>query len=198
MNTLGASWWIDAGVWLLRTSVQATVVLAIVLIVRSAFRRVIAPRWTYLLWLLVIARLVLPVTPASPFSVFNIGKALVRDATELLPIATAQAAPASVLRRERFEREAFEVALHPMSRADVTGATTGVTRTHSTAGDFSRGDLTSVSAGDLATLTSVGAMREIVSSGEAALPPAGAQPPGLASPAAMSRTLVVTTEGGPA
>ena len=37
----------------------------------GVFRRQLTPKWRYALWLLVLGRLVLPVSPPSPFSLFN-------------------------------------------------------------------------------------------------------------------------------
>ena len=58
-------------VWLLRASWQASILILMVLAVQHLFRRHLSPKWRYRLWLLVLVRLVLPVSPASRFSVFN-------------------------------------------------------------------------------------------------------------------------------
>src|SRR5881628_2110819 len=54
-----------------RASWQACVLAALVLLARRAFGARLSARWRYNLWLLVLVRLVLPVTPASRFSLFN-------------------------------------------------------------------------------------------------------------------------------
>jgi beta-lactamase regulating signal transducer with metallopeptidase domain len=59
------------GTWLLRTSAEASVLIALVFALRFALRRRLSPRWQYALWLLVVLRLALPALPASPTSVFN-------------------------------------------------------------------------------------------------------------------------------
>jgi beta-lactamase regulating signal transducer with metallopeptidase domain len=61
------------GAWLLRTSLEASVLILLILALRFALRRRLSPRWQYALWLLVVARLALPVLPPSPTSVFNLG-----------------------------------------------------------------------------------------------------------------------------
>ena len=67
-------WAIDAGT-------SASVVAAAVFAVQSAFGRWLTPAWRYRLWGLVIVRLLLPVAPASPLSVWNIDVATpLRDA----------------------------------------------------------------------------------------------------------------------
>lgn len=57
--------------WVWRTSWQAAILVALILLVQWLFGRKLAPGWRYSLWLLVVIRLVLPVTPQSPVSVFN-------------------------------------------------------------------------------------------------------------------------------
>jgi beta-lactamase regulating signal transducer with metallopeptidase domain len=56
-----------------RTSLQATVLVGLVLLIQVLFKRMLTPRWCYLFGLLVLLRLVMPVVPASPFSIFNLG-----------------------------------------------------------------------------------------------------------------------------
>ncbi len=60
------------GVWLLRTSLEATVLIALVLLARFVFARQLAARARYALWMLVVVRLAMPVAPPSRFSVFNL------------------------------------------------------------------------------------------------------------------------------
>lgn len=59
---------------LLKASVQAAVLIVLVLAVQWAFARRLKPRWRYMLWLLVILRLALPWTISSSASVFNLFK----------------------------------------------------------------------------------------------------------------------------
>jgi beta-lactamase regulating signal transducer with metallopeptidase domain len=61
----------DALLWLWQTSLAAAVLAAIVLVFQLTFARWLGPRWTYVLWLLVIARLLLPSAPQSSVSIFN-------------------------------------------------------------------------------------------------------------------------------
>ncbi len=56
-----------------RASWQASVLVLLILLAQMVFGKRLAPKWRYALWLLVVVRLLLPVTPASTWSVFNVG-----------------------------------------------------------------------------------------------------------------------------
>lgn len=60
--------------WMLRTHVQASVVVLLVLAAQVLFRRWLSPGWRYALWGLVLLRLIVPVLPQSPLSIFNLGR----------------------------------------------------------------------------------------------------------------------------
>jgi beta-lactamase regulating signal transducer with metallopeptidase domain/N-acetylneuraminic acid mutarotase len=57
--------------WLLRVSLQSAVLIVLVLLVQWAFRRWMSPACRHALWLLVVARLILPLSLESRFSMFN-------------------------------------------------------------------------------------------------------------------------------
>jgi bla regulator protein BlaR1 len=57
--------------WLVSTSWQAAVLAALVCCVQMIFRRVLGARWRYLLWSLVVARLLLPSLPESSMSLYR-------------------------------------------------------------------------------------------------------------------------------
>ena len=57
--------------WLLNNSLQAGVLVLLVLLVQWIFRRQLTSRWRFALWWVVIVRLVLPFGPESAVSVFN-------------------------------------------------------------------------------------------------------------------------------
>lgn len=57
--------------WLLRASWQAGVLALIVLALQWALQKKLSAAWRHALWLLVVARLLLPVSPRSALSVFN-------------------------------------------------------------------------------------------------------------------------------
>jgi len=57
--------------WLWRASWQASVLVGLVLLVQAIFRNKLAARWRSALWWLVLIRLVMPVVPQTPWSLFN-------------------------------------------------------------------------------------------------------------------------------
>ncbi|MHB1305763.1 MAG: M56 family metallopeptidase, partial [Limisphaerales bacterium] len=57
---------------LLRASWQAAALVVIVVSLQRLLRPWLAARWRHALWLVVLARLLLPITPASGWSVFNL------------------------------------------------------------------------------------------------------------------------------
>lgn len=58
--------------WILEASWQASLLAIAVLLVQLAFRSHLNPRWRYLLWFLVLARLLVPALPESPVSVYHL------------------------------------------------------------------------------------------------------------------------------
>src|SRR5687768_7920239 len=74
--TAGVQSFLDAAADLLaavaRASWQACALAAVVLLLHRLFGDRIPARVRYNLWLLVVLRLALPVTPQSPFSLFNL------------------------------------------------------------------------------------------------------------------------------
>ncbi len=64
----------DLEVWvngLLNASLQAALLVPVILLIQWLLRGRLAARWRHALWWLLLARLVLPVSIASPFSLFN-------------------------------------------------------------------------------------------------------------------------------
>jgi beta-lactamase regulating signal transducer with metallopeptidase domain len=60
--------------WLLGVSWRAAVLAGLVLLFQRLLASRLSPAWRYGLWLLVLARLLLPVAPGSPWSIFNLGR----------------------------------------------------------------------------------------------------------------------------
>lgn len=58
--------------WLLLTSLKATIVAVLIIIVQILFRKKLSARWLYALWFLLIARLLIPFEVSSPVSIFNV------------------------------------------------------------------------------------------------------------------------------
>jgi beta-lactamase regulating signal transducer with metallopeptidase domain len=73
--------------WLVRTTLEGSVLILLVFLARRLLGKHLSPRSRAALWLLVVARLALPMAPASPASVFNIGHAVGIPAAVLSPPA---------------------------------------------------------------------------------------------------------------
>jgi bla regulator protein BlaR1 len=58
--------------WLLRTTVQASLLIILILLVQLMLRGKLGVRWHYCLWLLLLIRLVMPWAPESRVSIFNL------------------------------------------------------------------------------------------------------------------------------
>src|SRR5262245_51634441 len=59
--------------WLWQTSLSATVLIGLVLLIQMLLKKYLSPQSVYALWLLVVARLMMPMVPSASFSVFNLG-----------------------------------------------------------------------------------------------------------------------------
>ncbi|KQX51712.1 M56 family metallopeptidase [Paenibacillus sp. Root444D2] len=57
--------------WVWSVSTMASVLVVLIIVMQHVLRHRLKPRWHYLLWLLVIIRLVLPWGPESEFSIYN-------------------------------------------------------------------------------------------------------------------------------
>jgi beta-lactamase regulating signal transducer with metallopeptidase domain len=68
MPIASASFTLLSGLW--AVSWQATVLVGVVLLMRAIFGRWIGPRWRHALWALVLVRLLIPVLPQSPMSLY--------------------------------------------------------------------------------------------------------------------------------
>jgi beta-lactamase regulating signal transducer with metallopeptidase domain len=60
--------------WVLQASWQAAVLAALVLAAQLIFRNRLSPSWRYGLWMLVVVRLLMPLSPQSALSIFNLTK----------------------------------------------------------------------------------------------------------------------------
>src|SRR5687767_12188421 len=78
--------------WLLAATWKGSLLLAVALTLHWLLRDRISPRWRHALLLVAMMRLLLPVAPAAPFSIFNLASAA-NDPVELsvaprmLPVA---------------------------------------------------------------------------------------------------------------
>jgi len=57
--------------WLLQTSWQASILVFIILLLQSLLRKFLPASWSFALWLVLLIRMLLPITPSSQLSLFN-------------------------------------------------------------------------------------------------------------------------------
>ncbi|NOU87679.1 hypothetical protein GC102_18145 [Paenibacillus sp. LMG 31460] len=62
---------IDLFDWVWSVSTMASVLVVLIVVMQHLLRHRLKPRWHYLMWLLVIVRLILPWGPESEFSIYN-------------------------------------------------------------------------------------------------------------------------------
>src|SRR5690242_14186038 len=74
--------------WTWQTSLYASVLIALVLVIQLAGGKRLAPRWRYALGILVLIRLLMPAVPESAFSIFNLGKRVLPSSAPVTPIPT--------------------------------------------------------------------------------------------------------------
>lgn len=58
--------------WVIETSIMASIVVGFILCVKIVLRNKLTPRWQYVLWMILIVRLVLPWSPDSSYSIYSI------------------------------------------------------------------------------------------------------------------------------
>ncbi|MDA2434104.1 M56 family metallopeptidase [Bacillus cereus] len=58
--------------WLIETSIMASILVVLILCIKVLFRNKLTPRWQYMLWIILIIRLVLPWSPDSSYSIYSV------------------------------------------------------------------------------------------------------------------------------
>ncbi|MEK4780440.1 M56 family metallopeptidase [Bacillus sp. FSL L8-0199] len=58
--------------WVIETSVMASILVGLILCIKVLFRNKLTPRWQYMLWIILIIRLVLPWSPDSSYSIYSV------------------------------------------------------------------------------------------------------------------------------
>ena len=107
-----------------RASWQAALLAGMVLIVQWLLRGRLSARWRYNLWLLVLLRLIVPVTPQSSLSIFNLSK---RFAVVSAPSTVANVEIASPpLRLSALSKRETVVEAVPLARSAKPQAIMGV------------------------------------------------------------------------
>ncbi len=73
--------------WLVKTTIQGSVLIGLILLVKIILRGRLPIRWHYFFWLLLLVRLAAPRLPQSRFSIFNfIPESLQTRQVEILPV----------------------------------------------------------------------------------------------------------------
>ena len=76
--------------WLLRSTLQASMLIGLILLVQITLRSKLGPRWSHALWLVLLLRMVLPWAPQSRASIFNlIPQSVPQRQTEYAPAQPA-------------------------------------------------------------------------------------------------------------
>lgn len=58
--------------WVIETSIMASIVVGLILCVKVLLRNRLTPRWQYMLWMILIIRLLLPWSPDSSYSIYSL------------------------------------------------------------------------------------------------------------------------------
>ena len=58
--------------WLLRSTIQASIVICLILLIQAVLRNRLTARWHYALWLILVVRMILPWAPQSRFSIYSL------------------------------------------------------------------------------------------------------------------------------
>ena len=98
--------------WVLHSTLRVTVLIALILALKALFRDKLPVRWHAALWLVLVARMILPWAPESPVSVFN-----------LLPSAAQSIVVDEAVLPARENSRSFRVPAGPRQRELVTAET---------------------------------------------------------------------------
>ncbi|MFB6433366.1 M56 family metallopeptidase [Bacillus thuringiensis] len=58
--------------WLIETSLMASILVGFILCIKILFRNKLTPRWQYMLWIVLMVRLLLPWSPDSSYSIYSL------------------------------------------------------------------------------------------------------------------------------
>lgn len=58
--------------WVIETAIMASILVGLILCIKILLRNKLPPRWQYLLWIILIVRLLLPWSPDSSYSIYSI------------------------------------------------------------------------------------------------------------------------------
>lgn len=103
--------------WLWRASWQGSVLVILVLTVQWLFRNRLNPQWSYALWLLVVVRLMLPISPESNWSLYNLA---IRAQGDTVTATVAEARPPLPVIGETERFAANDLHFEPVESSDFT------------------------------------------------------------------------------
>ncbi|SDF69567.1 BlaR1 peptidase M56 [Paenibacillus sp. cl6col] len=72
--------------WVTKTSLMASIIVVLILLVRAALKDRLPIKWQYMLWFVLLARMLLPWVPESSFSLYNLFS--IADKPITLPISS--------------------------------------------------------------------------------------------------------------
>ncbi|MGG3726700.1 M56 family metallopeptidase, partial [Bacillus wiedmannii] len=84
--------------WMIETSIMASILVGLILCIKVLFRNKLTPRWQYMLWIILIIRLVLPWSADSSYSIYSVLTYKSDDA-----FISSQIPVASFLSKERMQ-----------------------------------------------------------------------------------------------
>lgn len=114
-------------VWLLRSTLQASMLIGLILLVQITLRSKLGPRWSHAIWLVLLLRMVLPWAPQSRASIFNlIPQSFPQIQTEYAPAQPANENFKSPV-ADKKTTPAFAGAGSASAQAEVTSVSTSDT-----------------------------------------------------------------------
>ncbi|MCU4782540.1 M56 family metallopeptidase [Bacillus cereus] len=114
--------------WVVETSIMASILVGLILCIKILFRNKLTPRWQYMLWIILILRLVLPWSPDSSYSIYSVLTYKNNDA-----FISRQNPVASILTKERMQELKNIDNTKDLTKEDTyTSSSTQTTQTNKT------------------------------------------------------------------
>lgn len=114
--------------WMIETSIMASILVGLILCIKVLFRNKLTPRWQYMLWIILIIRLVLPWSPDSSYSIYSVLTYKNDDA-----FIFSQNPVASILTKERMQELKNIGNTKDLTKEDTyTSSSTQTTQTNKT------------------------------------------------------------------
>ncbi|PGQ45453.1 M56 family metallopeptidase, partial [Bacillus thuringiensis] len=114
--------------WMIETSIMASILVGLILCIKVLFMNKLTPRWQYMLWIILIIRLVLPWSPNSSYSIYSVLTYKNNDAFISSPNPVA-----SILTKERMQELKNIDNTKDLTKEDTyTSSSTQTTQTNKT------------------------------------------------------------------